>query len=1569
VSYYDDSNEINDFIIENIKLSVKPIKIIELLKENFGIKTEDECKKLFEDTLNNLNFSKNLNNNSQLKIKNNTGFKTKIEINNNNINVNINSINNINYIAYINLFFDGLLKILNNNTEKFIDSKIDLSICNSSRGRKKTSNDDFFYKDEDSNDIKKIDNKKIYNKDLNIEEIEEYDNISDLLSLNDSEDEDNLLDILLDNKDENEDEDEDEDVLENEVEDYSEKSDKSSDLLKDEVILDDDINLSDLREENEAQENVYEKTEDQESEREESKFQESQIDKSEIKSKKLKKEVSYKDIEDSSVTNNFDNSYYKLRLEKYQPQLFKNKEINYKTKKSVDVSKTDGQFVKYSRLCQSAHQPVILTEEELQNIELNNPNSYDKKSLLKYSVDEDKNYYYMCPKFWDMKNNIPLTKDQANSGNFGTIFNREKNKSGNILERLPEVKSTIEFEPKFLANSIETKELKDFCLPCCYKKSKKEDSEIEKRKNECLHKYKKIKLKQQDISDPNKENSSSDDSDDDVESNKNIQNNLKKIYISKHDKNILSKDKVGDLPIIISRFLQFNSNNCKIPGESMLKDNYSCLLRYGVESSNIQSFIACVSDAYCKYKKLKTTYSIKDFKKIIINSLTIDNFIKYNNGNLTHIFLSKNINAKILDEFTINDEYKTSEFYKYIDNENINQINLYKKIIISYNNFKNYLKSSTHVIDYTYLWDIICKPNPDLFENGINLLIFDITNEDITENVKVLCPHQNYSNEYIDNNKDNLLLLKNNDYYEPIYLIKDSKKNRVIPLISFQIDSNELNLVEFKRIINIIKDHLNKKCIANIDKTQVNYEFENNLDLYSIINIILNLDYNINYQLVNYESKTIGIFIYKKTDINSDDEIREYFIPCYPSNIHEKYNIKFIDDDSINYNNYKDTKLFLYKIYQDSEEKIKIKPKYKIIKEELIVGILTNGDQLIIVDPPEMYIDDELEIINDENYLINNDVDIKIQTTYNEDKERSSLVNSIKLENAFYKNFKNILKKLLVYPLYINNKKTILNIIKNNSLLYLEKLRQVINELKIIGKNNIIFSDFDTDIIQNIKKISAFMSHCDDEFCVFDKTKKIPNITIPSINLITGDNNEDIYYLKSADEFIRFNFDKIFLYDINKNYNNENIKYEINDDEIIILQSSINSLLLNEKISIKNNFENYTNFDTFYSINDELLNPINTKDYKIEKKRLKVESFGQPIGEKMKISIPKLKIESIKKLHAIKEESEVSKKSESTKDELTEKREIIKEEDEEDKKDKEDEEDEEEEEDQDNSIKKLEQEKIIFNLENFEDNSESCIIKKSKPFNVNQKSIINYFNKELFETYYTFSNINDLKCSYQLIITLIKYYYQVILKNNSFNDLTIDKIKSELLEIYTSDQYGISFILNRFDYDKIPVRPYISILKSKIKNIAKEKESINKTIELILNNENYYLTYIDLYVISKKYDIPIIFINQNIVNIESIESKDKIRKHLIANTNKNNNLYFFIKLPSINVRENIKYHKLLHTKDNLLINIDNDISDEYRNIILQDIENYNSDKDYILIDSIKTFNKLTKKTSKQSKTI
>ena len=43
-----------------------------------------------------------------------------------------------------------------------------------------------------------------------------------------------------------------------------------------------------------------------------------------------------------------------------------------------------------------------------------------------------------------------------------------------------------------------------------------------------------------------------------------------------------------------------------------------------------------------------------------------------------------------------------------------------------------------------------------LFPNGINLIILDITSYDLTDNVKVICPKQNYSNEFIDDSKKNV---------------------------------------------------------------------------------------------------------------------------------------------------------------------------------------------------------------------------------------------------------------------------------------------------------------------------------------------------------------------------------------------------------------------------------------------------------------------------------------------------------------------------------------------------------------------------------------------------------------------------------------------------------------------------------------------------------------------------------------------------------------------------------------------------------------------------------------------
>ena len=224
-------------------------------------------------------------------------------------------------------------------------------------------------------------------------------------------------------------------------------------------------------------------------------------------------------------------------------------------------------------------------------------------------------------------------------------------------------------------------------------------------------------------------------------------------YIIRPDKFPLEQYKVGHLPLNIKKLLQFDSANCINKDNNNLKYKYSCLLRYGVQNDINNSFIACIADLYSKEILKSKTIKIDEMKKIIINSLTIDNFISYNNGSLVQIFLHKNITDEFLDSIDIEKYENISTFYNKLDKSNKNHINLYKNRMNSLENFKSYIKGNDYIIDYTYLWDIICKPNKKLFPNGINLIILDITSYDLTDNIKIICPKQNYSNEFIDNNK------------------------------------------------------------------------------------------------------------------------------------------------------------------------------------------------------------------------------------------------------------------------------------------------------------------------------------------------------------------------------------------------------------------------------------------------------------------------------------------------------------------------------------------------------------------------------------------------------------------------------------------------------------------------------------------------------------------------------------------------------------------------------------------------------------------------------------------------
>ena len=83
--------------------------------------------------------------------------------------------------------------------------------------------------------------------------------------------------------------------------------------------------------------------------------------------------------------------------------------------------------------------------------------------------------------------------------------------------------------------------------------------------------------------------------------------------------------------------------------------------------------------------KIAKILSISEMKERIVKSLTIDNFIKYQNGNLVNDFQDPKKEVDV-------DKYNQTKLYSKIDKKNEYEILYYKKVISAFENFILYMK-------------------------------------------------------------------------------------------------------------------------------------------------------------------------------------------------------------------------------------------------------------------------------------------------------------------------------------------------------------------------------------------------------------------------------------------------------------------------------------------------------------------------------------------------------------------------------------------------------------------------------------------------------------------------------------------------------------------------------------------------------------------------------------------------------------------------------------------------------------------------------------------------------------
>jgi hypothetical protein len=70
-------------------------------------------------------------------------------------------------------------------------------------------------------------------------------------------------------------------------------------------------------------------------------------------------------------------------------------------------------FSQYSKICPANRKryPVILTKSEKERVDKEAPGSYS--SVVEYGTDPKKQFYYICPRYWNLKTNMPMNPEDV----------------------------------------------------------------------------------------------------------------------------------------------------------------------------------------------------------------------------------------------------------------------------------------------------------------------------------------------------------------------------------------------------------------------------------------------------------------------------------------------------------------------------------------------------------------------------------------------------------------------------------------------------------------------------------------------------------------------------------------------------------------------------------------------------------------------------------------------------------------------------------------------------------------------------------------------------------------------------------------------------------------------------------------------------------------------------------------------------------------------------------------------------------------------------------------------------
>ena len=599
----------------------------------------------------------------------------------------------------------------------------------------------------------------------------------------------------------------------------------------------------------------------------------------------------------------------------------------------------------------------------------------------------------------------------------------------------------------------------------------------------------------------------------------------------------LTPGRWGYLPISIRQFMRVRPEK---------KEDDFLFLRYGTEQNLKQSLVGCLADIYARTQYPYSAISIEKMREKLAKSVTPELFKKYGKGSFASL--------------------------------------------VSIDAFRNYLLDEKSVIDHTYLWDIISSDNSDLFEDGLNMVIMEIVNNDITDKVDVICPLTSYSKTFFDINRKTIFLIKTGSIYEPVYFVKKSNKEGTAEPF-FHIKNQISNITS---LLKHLDNTMNKSCVHDY-----NFKFPMKIsDLISYLDKIQK--YNIVGQVVNYQEQTIALWV--KTPSGN-----HIVVPCEPSESQDEYQIIHMNESKL-WVDYETTFMELVNL-KKANPKIMCQPIVKMYDKGIIIGFLTETNQFIKLggDPAENMVQDvePLEMNDGKDPY---EIEMLIQNTTTGDQERISAVDNIKRESNFYALYRSTIKTLLE-----NNRESrneIISIIENEDLISKEKLNKIIRNIrsknmdckpivsiindvnlsykdklkKVVKEMNLEIEDEDKYVElsykEKLNKVFVIIQKITEDVVIYGNgnVSRKGQLVVPKKNLVSKKENSEIYPYRVADEIVRFGKIQNYILSSNQFLNSGNVNYKINPDEFIIGETKLSD----------NYFEDLVNQD------NEYLSPFNS---------------------------------------------------------------------------------------------------------------------------------------------------------------------------------------------------------------------------------------------------------------------------------------------------------------------------------------------------------------------------------------